>query len=149
MKKPEVGGPYRRVLRFEEAVDVDLAKKPKAAPIDRSGLVAVDSYELGYLRDSMDNLRQRELEMLLQDSIKRHVKEVAEAHGLSLPELTARMNRRHAERAQKFAAQQGGVGGRDAGPSQQELRLAPPSRIGMSQTIANPVRDLGTVTAVL
>ena len=54
--QPEVGGPYRKVLRFEEGVDRDLAKKPLAAPIDRSGLVAINSYELGYLRNSMDRL---------------------------------------------------------------------------------------------
>ncbi len=59
--QPEVGGPYRRGPRFEEAVGIHRAKKPKAPPIDRSGLMAVNSYELGYLRDPFDRLKQREI----------------------------------------------------------------------------------------
>ena len=60
-----MGGPYQRKLRFEEAVDRDWMKELLAQPIDRSGLVAINSYQLGYLRDSMDNLAQRETEMQL------------------------------------------------------------------------------------
>ena len=67
--KPEVGGPYQRKLRFEEAVDRDLMKKPLAEPIDRSGLVAINSYQLGYLRDSMEILAQREMEMELHEAV--------------------------------------------------------------------------------
>ena len=98
--KPEVGGPYQRRLRFEEAVDRDLMKKPLAQPIDRSGLVAINSYQLGYLRDSMDNLAQRETEMQLHEAVKRHLKKAAHAHDIPLPVLDGLT--RQARQAQAF-----------------------------------------------
>ena len=100
MTKPEVGGPYQRKLRFEEAVDRDLMKKPLAQPIDRSGLVAINSYQLGYLRDSMDNLAQREAEMQLHEAVKRHLKKAAHAHDIPLPVLQGLT--RQARQAQAF-----------------------------------------------
>ena len=75
--EPIVGGPYRRVPRFEEAVGIHRAKKPKAPPIDRSGLMAVHSYELGYLRDPFDRLKQREIEVELHRAIQLHAKKEA------------------------------------------------------------------------
>ena len=60
---------------------------PKAAPIDRSGHVAVNSYELGYLRESMDRLTNRKLEMQLHEGIRRHTQDVARRHGLTVPHL--------------------------------------------------------------
>ena len=53
LMRPEVGGPYRKIPTFEQMIDVP---KKKIPDIDRSGLVAIDSYELGYLRDSLGEM---------------------------------------------------------------------------------------------
>ena len=92
--KPEVGGPYQRKLRFEEAVDRDLEKKPLAQPIDRSGLVAINSYKLGYLRDSMDTLAQREMEMELHAAVKRHLQNTSRRSGIPMPTLRVSVGKR-------------------------------------------------------
>jgi hypothetical protein len=139
LKGPEVGGPYRKVLSFEDAVGVHQARKPKAAPIDRSGLVAVNSYELGYLRDSMDRLTNRELEMQLHEGIRRHTQDVARRHGLTVPRLEG-LSRlaQGAGQAEQFDI--------STPRPQQELQFAPPQGIGAAQTIANPAYGLGRVT---
>ena len=47
MNRPEVGGSYRKVPTFEQMIDIP---KKKIPDFDRSGLVAINSYELGYAR---------------------------------------------------------------------------------------------------
>ena len=131
--KPEVGGPYRRKLRFEEAVDRDLEKKPLAQPIDRSGLVAINSYKLGYLRDSMDTLAQREMEMELHEAVKRHLQNTSRRSGIPMPTLQGITRQARQVQRYQMATPRGQPGFRPTLPS---TSLAP------LQTVANPVGRL-------
>ena len=74
--KPEVGGPYRRVPTFEQMLDIP---KKKIPDIDRSGLVAINSYQLGYLRDSLAELTNRQLENEAHEAVRRHARQLAES----------------------------------------------------------------------
>ena len=77
--KPEVGGPYRKVPTFEAMINIP---KQKIPDIDRSGLVAIDSYELGYLRDSLAELSQHQLENEAHEAVRRHARQLAERTGI-------------------------------------------------------------------
>ena len=77
LRPVELGGPYRRVPTFEGAVQTLKEKRP-LPEIDRSGLVAINSYELGYLRDSMAELTNRQLEIDAHDAVRRHARQLAE-----------------------------------------------------------------------
>ena len=82
--RPEVGGPYKRVPTFEQMIDVP---KKKIPDIDRTGLVAIDSYELGYLRDSLAELSQHQLENEAHEAVRRHARQLAEQTGIPAREL--------------------------------------------------------------
>ena len=138
MIKPEIGGPYRRRLKFEEAVDRGKIQT-KGTPIDRSGLVAVNSYELGYLRDSMDSLMQRELDIEAREAIKRHMRHVAHNRGISFPVLEGLT--RQAHQAQHLSAPSLGPDGARDTPEQ---LVGVPSQLGAEATISNPVAGLTT-----
>ena len=135
--KPEVGGPYQRKLRFEEAVDRDLEKKPLAQPIDRSGLVAINSYKLGYLRDSMDTLAQREMEIELHEAVKRHLQNTSRRSGIPMPTLQGITRQARQVQRHQMATPRGQPGFRPTLPS---TSLAP------LQTVANPVGRLAEFT---
>ena len=84
MTQPEVGGPYRKVPTFEQMIDIPKKKMPD---IDRSGLVAINSYELGYLRDSMAELSNRQLENEAHEAVRRHARQLAEQTGVPARDL--------------------------------------------------------------
>ena len=82
--KPEVGGPYSKVPTFDQMVDIP---KEKIADIDRTSLVAINSDELGYLRDSTAELSNRQLEIEAHEAVKRHARQLAERTGIPKREL--------------------------------------------------------------
>ncbi len=69
LRPVEIGGPYRKVPTFDNMVGV-LQQKKKLPEIDRSGLVALNSYDLGYLRDSMQELTNRQLEVESHEAVR-------------------------------------------------------------------------------
>ena len=128
--KPEVGGPYRKIPTFEQMIDVP---KKKIPDIDRSGLVAIDSYELGYLRDSLGELSQHQLESEAHEAVRRHARQLAEQTGVPARELVegTRVVRRQQQMTQFFDLQT---------PRSSQLSLNLPSdRLTGSHSIRNPV----------
>ena len=130
--KPEVGGPYRKIPTFEQMIDVP---KKKIPDIDRSGLVAIDSYELGYLRDSLGEMSQHQLENEAHEAVRRHARQLAEQTGAPARELveSTRVVRRQQQMTQFFNLQ-------TPRGSQSNLSLNLPSdRLTGSHSIRNPV----------
>ena len=132
LMKPEVGGPYRKIPTFEQMIDVPQKKIPD---IDRSGLVAIDSYELGYLRDSLGELSQHQLENEAHEEVRRHARQLAEQTGVPARELVegTRIIRRQQQMTQFFNLQTP-----RGSQSNQSLSL-PSDRLTGSHSITNPV----------
>ena len=132
LMRPEVGGPYRKIPTFEQMIDVPQKKIPD---IDRSGLVAIDSYELGYLRDSLGELSQHQLENEAHEEVRRHARQLAEQTGVPARELVegTRIIRRQQQMTQFFNLQTP-----RGSQSNQSLSL-PSDRLTASHSITNPV----------
>ena len=94
--------------------------------------MAIDSYELGYLRDSLAELSQHQLENEAHEAVRRHARQLAERTGIPARELVegTRIRRQQQLQPQVF----------DLQTPRGNLPLTLPSdRLTGSHSIANPV----------
>ena len=126
----EYGGPYRKLPTFDGMADVQKKKMPE---IDRSSLVAINSYDLGYLRDSMAELSNRQAEIEAHEAVRRHARHLAMSTGIPARDLIAGTRRLRTEQRYAMNTPRGA-------PSGLALTLPSTSLTG-AQTIANPVGD--------
>ena len=128
--RPQYGGPYRVVPKYDALLDI---KKLPLPDIDRSGTKALDSYELGYLRDSMQELENRQMEIEANQRIMQQARQIAAASGIPARDLVAGTR---AFRSQRQARQF------QMTPRSSQLPFFTSMHgLASAQTIANPVGE--------